>query len=125
MNEALNIMIVEDSGLTRNKLKAMLEKLGHRVIAVADDGRQAVELYGEHLPDLVTMDITMPDIDGIEATKRIVRDYPDAVIMMITSHGHQQKVIKAIHVGAKGYLLKPITEEKLVEQIDQVVSRIS
>ena len=116
----LNIMIVDDSTIIRKTLQMKLEELGFTVVAQAKSGKEAVSLYGEVVPDLVTMDITMPIMNGIEALKLIKKTYKDAKIIMITSHGEERLVMDAITHGAKGYILKPITEEKLSEAICRV-----
>jgi len=72
------------------------------------------------MPDLVTMDITMPDMDGITAVKKIKKEYPDANIIMITSHGQEEMVRQAIISGARGYILKPILVDKVEESIDKI-----
>ena len=116
----LNIMIVDDSTIIRKTLQMKLEESGFSVVAQAKSGKEAVEMYGKVLPDLVTMDITMPIMNGIEALKLIKKTYKDAKIIMITSHGEERLVMDAITSGAKGYILKPITEEKLIEAITRV-----
>ncbi len=116
----LNIMVVDDSTIIRKTLQIKLESMGHTVIASAKSGKEAVALYQEHLPDLVTMDITMPIMNGIEALKLIKKDFKDAKVIMVTSHGEEKLVMDAITSGARGYLLKPITEEKLSEVIGKV-----
>ncbi len=120
---ALRIMVVDDSNITTKKLGKMLEELGHDVVHTANTGSQAVDDYASVKPDLVTMDITMPDMDGIEATKRILAQDKDALIVMITSHGQEQMVIEAIEAGAKGYVLKPVNKEKLGEHLNQIIAR--
>ena len=116
----LNIMIVDDSTIIRKALKIKLEEMGHTIVADAKSGKEAVALYSEHLPDLVTMDITMPIMNGIEALKLIKKKYRDARVIMVTSHGEEKLVMEAISSGAKGYILKPITKEKLEESIEKL-----
>ncbi len=93
---------------------------GHQVIGEAKDGHEAIALYGRLKPDLVTMDITMPEMDGISAVKGIKRVDMDAKIVMVTSHGQEEMVISAIRTGASGYLLKPISIMKLRDSIKKV-----
>lgn len=119
----LNILVVDDSMIVAKKLKAMLSDIGHTVVGVAKTGTQAVEQYAELKPDLVTMDITMPDMDGIEATRLILEQHPNALVIMVTSHGQEQMVIDAIDAGAKGYVLKPFDKEKLQTNIENVVEQ--
>lgn len=120
---ALNIMVVDDSALTIKKLTAMLAEMGHQVIHTCRTGQSAQLEYGQFNPDLVTMDITMPDMNGIEATRHIIETYPDALIVMVTSHGQEQMVLEAIEAGAKGYILKPIDKTKLEDTITKIASK--
>jgi len=120
---SLSVLIVDDSLITVKKLTAMVEGLGHRVVASAASGEKALEGYRAFLPDLVTMDITMPDMDGVEATRRIVKEFPQARVIMVTSHGQERMVIDALDAGAGGYVLKPVRVEKLIDMIDKVMAR--
>jgi len=125
------VMIVDDAKVMRINLGNMIKKLGHEIVAEADSGYSAVLKYKEHEPDIVTMDITMPfethsnDFDqikdGIDAVRKIRLQYPEAKIVMVTSHGEQDKVIKAIQNGASNYLLKPINIDKLEEVISKLL----
>jgi two-component system chemotaxis response regulator CheY len=117
----LNIMVVDDSMIIRKGLTTILKELGFNVVGEAGTGAEAVALYDMLKPDLVTMDITMPVMTGNEALKRIKAKHPDAKIIMITSHGEEQLVMEAILAGAKGYVLKPITQEKLRVSLCKVV----
>ena len=121
----LNIMVVDDSSIIRKTLTIKLENLGHNVVAQAKSGKEAIELYKIHMPDLVTMDITMPIMNGIESLKRIKSKFKDAKIIMVTSHGEEKLVMDAITSGARGYVLKPITEEKITEAIIKVLPEAS
>lgn len=121
--DSLNIMVVDDSGITVKKLTKMLEELGHRVVRVARTGREATEAYDAVNPDLVTMDITMPDMNGIDATREICTKYKDALVIMVTSHGQEQMVMDAIEAGALGYVIKPFKKEKIRETISKVMER--
>ncbi len=120
---SLKVMVVDDSTITTKKLTSMLEDMGHEVVHIAKTGQAAVDAFKELAPDLVTMDITMPDMDGIEATKRIMSLSPAALVIMVTSHGQEQMVMDAIEAGAKGYVLKPFKRDKLEEYINQVITR--
>ena len=121
--KSLTFMVVDDSNITIKKLTKMLEESGHKVVFVAGTGQQAVDNYTAYMPDMVTMDIAMPDMDGIEATRKILEQHKDALIIMITSHGQEQMVMDAIDAGAKGYVLKPVKKEKLKEHIEQVFNK--
>jgi len=116
----LKVMIVDDSLIIRKKIKKILEKLGHEVVFSATNGQEAIDGYKDNKPDLVTMDITMPDMDGITAVKHIIKDDVDAKIIMVTSHGQEDMVIKSIQAGAVGYMLKPITDDKMAQAIGEV-----
>ncbi len=119
----LNVLIVDDSLITVKKLRLLVEQLGHRVVGTAGSGSAALSAYREFTPDLVTMDITMPGMDGVEATRQILVDFPQAKVIMVTSHGQEKMVIDALDAGAKGYVLKPIRPEKLADMISKVVGR--
>ena len=120
---SLRILVVDDSGLTVKKMAKLLEELGHQVVAMASTGQQAVDVYAQAAPDVTTMDITMPDMDGIEATRRILAVHPGACIVIVTSHGQEQMVMDAIEAGAKGYILKPVKQEKLAETLETVAAK--
>jgi CheY-like chemotaxis protein/CheY-specific phosphatase CheX len=119
--DSLAIMVVDDSFVTIKKLGAMLENLGHKVVVTASNGRESLDAYRKFSPDLVTMDITMPDMDGIEATRQIVTEFPDARIIMVTSMGQEEMVLDALKAGAVGYVLKPFCQVKIGEAIVQAV----
>ena len=117
-------LVVDDAKIMRANVKKMLMKLGYDVVE-AGDGAEAIKMYEKHNPTFVTMDITMPEVggikDGIEAVEEIMKINPKAKIIMVTSHGEQDKVIRAIKAGALNYILKPIKFEKLEEVIMKVV----
>lgn len=124
----LNVLIVDDSLVIRRTLKQMLSELGHNVVGEAFDAKGAVFMYEKCNPDLVTMDITMPvkggsfntNMTGLDAIRLINLDYSDANFLIVTSHGEEAKVMEAIQLGAKGYVLKPITAEKLKKSIAKI-----
>lgn len=122
MMETLNVMVVDDSMLATQVLKSALEELGHIVVGTAATGAAALKAYPSFNPDLVTMDITMPDMDGIAATEKIVQSFPDAKVIMVTSHAQKSMVMDALRVGAKGYILKPIKPDKLRDTLAQVIT---
>jgi two-component system, chemotaxis family, chemotaxis protein CheY len=115
----LNVMIVDDSVVMTQLVAKALGELGHKVVMTAKSGAEAISGYGTCNPDLVTMDITMPGMSGIEATEKIVISYPDAHIVMVTSLAQKSMVMDAIRVGAKGYVLKPIVADKLRNAIER------
>ena len=113
----LTVMLVDDSLIMLKKLEMMVRELGHEVVHVCKTGLEAVTAYPTIKPHLVLMDITMPDMDGIEATRRIVAGDPQARVIMVTSHGQQAMVVQALEVGARGYVLKPVVKDKLATMI--------
>jgi len=117
----LRVMVVDDSLIITKKLTQLLEEMGHSVVATARSGKEALEKYDFETMDLVTMDITMPEMDGIEATRGILHTDPNATVIMITSHGQEQMVIQSIEAGAKGYILKPFDAAKVKETIQHVL----
>ena len=119
---ALNVMIVDDSLIMAQKLRLMFAELGHTVVQVCKDGPQAISAYPVIRPDLVTMDITMPGMDGIEAMKAIMAGHPRARFIMVTSHGQEAMVVRAIDAGALGYVLKPVTKERLVAMTNRAMA---
>ncbi len=121
--KSLNIQVVDDSPLTVKKISQMLNDLGHQVVKVSATGKSAVFDYQYSKPDLVTMDITMPDMDGITATRRIMEMDKNAKIVMITSHSQKQMVMDSIDAGALGYVMKPVDIEKLQVTIEKAYAR--
>lgn len=122
--DALSVMIVDDSPITVRKLTMMLEPLGYHIAATAASGKAAVASYRSARPDVVTMDITMPGMDGIEATRQIMAEFPDAKIVMVTSHGQEKMVLEALKAGARGYVIKPFQEHKIYEAIEKACKRV-
>ncbi len=116
----LKILIVDDSLIMRKNLERNLKILGHEIIGKAEDGQQSIDLYQSLNPDLVTMDITMQGLDGIAAVKKIKAIDPETNIIMVTSHGQESMVMEALKSGAKGYMLKPVTPDKLKEAIGRI-----
>ena len=114
------VLVVDDNQFMRKKLKDILEHNGYYVIGEAENGREAIDIFEEHEPDLVTMDITMPLMDGIEATRAILRLDPSAKIVVISAVGTKQMVYKAIKLGAKNFIVKPLTQDKVLSVIKKV-----
>ncbi len=115
------ILIVDDSAVSRKKLKAVLESANHEIVGEACDGAEAFAKYQELLPDLVTMDITMPNIDGITVLKQIMEKHPQAKIVMITALGKGDKILEALNAGAKNYITKPYEDEQIINSIQEVL----
>lgn len=119
----LNILVVDDSPIIARNLSAALRGLFYNVVKTAANGKEAIDAYRTCKPDLVTMDITMPVMDGIEATRHIMREFPNAKIIMVTSHGQEKMVLDALKAGAKGYVLKPFQAHKLYQAIQKALNR--
>ncbi|WP_112180853.1 MULTISPECIES: response regulator [Paraliobacillus] len=119
---AQKILIVDDAAFMRMMIKDILSKNGFEVVGEAQDGVQAVEKYKELTPDLVTMDITMPEKDGIAALKEIKEINPDAVVLMCSAMGQQAMVIDAIQAGAKDFIVKPFQADRVIEAIQKALS---
>lgn len=120
------ILIVDDIAIMRNVIKRHLEKLGHTVIAEAENGHRALNQYKRFNPDIVTMDITMPAENGVKNgidSLKLIKEYDkNAKVVMVTSHGEEKLVMEALTSGAKGYLLKPVTEDKLKNLLEKLVT---
>jgi len=116
-----SILIVDDAAFMRMMIKEILTKNGFEVIGEANDGSEAVEKYNELKPDLVTMDITMPDMDGITALKEIKKKDPNAKIIMCSAMGQQAMVIDAIQAGAKDFIVKPFQADRVIEAITKAL----
>ncbi len=116
------ILIVDDSMIMRRNLKTILTEAGHTIVGEATNGKEAFAAYATHMPDLVTMDINMPVMNGIESVKRIIEIFPEARIVMISALEQRHMVFEALKSGAKHYIVKPIVEDKVVEVITQVLS---
>lgn len=116
-----NILIADDSIIMRKNLKSIITKAGHTVSAEAVNGQQAYLLYNQQETDLVTLDITMPVMDGIEALKKILEKDPKAKVIIISALDQKRMVFQALECGAKYYIIKPVTEEKVINAIDKVL----
>jgi len=115
------ILVVDDADVMRMMIKDILTKNGYEVVGEAADGVQAVERYQELKPDLVTLDITMPEMDGITALKKIKEIDPQAKVIMCSALGQQAMVIDAIQAGAKDFIVKPFQAERVLEAIRKVL----
>lgn len=118
---AKNILIVDDAAFMRMMIKDILTKNGYNIAAEAENGKIAVDKYNEVKPDLVLMDITMPEMDGIQALKTIKGNDPNAMVIMCSAMGQQAMVIEAIQSGAKDFIVKPFQAERVIEAVKKVV----
>ena len=116
-----NILLVDDAAFMRMMLKDILTKNGYNVIGEAENGAQAVEKYKELKPNLVVMDITMPEMDGIQAAKAIKAADANALIIMCSAMGQQAMVIEAIQAGAKDFIVKPFQPDRVLEAVKKVI----
>jgi two-component system chemotaxis response regulator CheY len=116
------VMLVDDTKFMRMMLANILTPKGYEIVAEAEDGLQAIEKYNQLKPDLVTMDIVMPHMEGIEAARNIVASDRNAKIIMVTAVGQESKVKEAIEAGARGYIVKPFQAPQVIEEVEKVLS---
>lgn len=118
---AKNILICDDAAFMRMMIKDILSKNGYTVVGEAENGKMAVEKYQECSPDLVLMDITMPEMDGIDALKAIRAKDGSASVIMCSAMGQQAMVIEAIQSGAKDFIVKPFQADRVLEAVKKVI----
>ena len=118
------ILIVDDSRAARRILKDILERHGHTIVGEAVNGKEGYELYQSTNPDIVTMDITMPVMDGIDSLKLIMRLNPEAKVIMVTAAGQKQKMLEALKDGASEYIAKPLDEEAIIKTVDEILKKM-
>jgi len=114
-------LIVDDSVFARKNLAKMVESYGGKVAGEAGDGCTAITEYDRVQPDVVLMDITMPQMEGIEAAERIIRQHPQARIIMVSSVGYQENIVAALQKGARHFLQKPVKAEQLYDILKYVL----
>ena len=115
------VLIVDDAAFMRMMLKDILTKNGYEVAGEAENGKVAVSMYQELKPDVTTMDITMPEMDGISAVKEIKKANPGAKIVMVSAMGQQPMVIEAIQAGATDFIVKPFQPDRVVEALNKAL----
>jgi DNA-binding NarL/FixJ family response regulator len=121
MSEKIRLLLVDDQRLMRDGLRTILElEEDLAVVAEAENGLQAIERYREHQPDVVLMDIRMPEMDGVEATTRLQGEWPDSLIIILTTFDDDKYIFEALRAGALGYLLKDVSGEELAAAIRTV-----
>ena len=118
---AKNILVVDDAAFMRMMIKDILTKNGYNVAGEAENGAKALEKYNEVKPDLVLMDITMPEVDGIQALKNIKAADPNAKVIMCSAMGQQAMVIESIQAGAKDFIVKPFQPDRVLEAVKKIV----
>lgn len=116
-----NILVVDDAAFMRMMLKDILEKLGYHVCGEASNGNEALEKYKELKPDLVTLDITMPEVDGIQALKNIKAYDKNALVVMCSAMGQQGMVLESIQAGARDFIVKPFNPDRIKEAMNKVL----
>src|SRR5271168_5081141 len=121
-NQPVRYLIVDDSVFARKSLAKMVEAFGGTVAGEAGDGCTAITEYARTNPDIVLMDITMPQMEGIEAVERIVQEHPDARVIMVSSVGYQDNILAALQKGARHFIQKPVKPEVLYEVIRYVLN---
>ena len=112
-----SVLIVDDSRISRRFLKDILERAGYEVIGEAINGQDGYDQYVKYHPDIVTMDITMPEVDGIECLKMIKKDNADAKVIMVTAAGQKDKMLEAQKFGAAEFITKPFLEESVIDAL--------
>jgi len=115
------VLIVDDAAFMRIQIKNMLSKNGYEVAGEAENGMIAVELYKELKPDVVTMDITMPEMSGLDALRAIIKLDPGAKVVMVSAMGQEAMVRDAILSGAKGFIVKPFKEEGIIAAVKKLI----
>jgi|SRR5689334_11811015 len=115
----MRILIADDHALFRNGLRSLLESQGHEIVAEAANGKQAVALAEQLRPELVLMDVSMPELDGIAATKELAGRHPDVRVVVLTASEHEETLFEAIKAGAQGYLLKNLEAEEFFSLLER------
>lgn len=122
MND-VTFLVVDDAIFMRTVLKKMLTEAGFKVIGEAGNGLQAIEMAGQLKPDIITLDITMPEMDGIEAIEKILQASPESKIIMCSAMGQHSKVVEAIKRGARDFIVKPFEKTRVLQAIYNVMNR--
>lgn len=120
---ALRLIIIDDALFMRNMLKDICVRAGFEVVAEGDNGEAALELFREHRPDLLTMDIVMPKRSGLEALRDIMAEDPQARVVMVSALGQDALVLEAVEAGARDFIVKPFKEAKVLDVLRRVASR--
>ena len=116
-----NILIVDDAGFMRKMVQTHLSKAGYTEFIEGEDGQRAIDIYKEQKPDLVIMDITMPNVDGIEALRQIKAIDSDAKIIMCSAMGQEAMVMEAIKLGALDFIVKPFKAERIIQTVNKIL----
>jgi len=117
----LNLMIVDDSNIIRRRIERIQEYTNHfKIVATASNGKDAIDLFKQTRPDVITMDLTMPEMDGIEAIENIIGINPNVYILVVSALSDKATGIEALEKGARGFLCKPFTEKDLLESLEEL-----
>lgn len=116
------VLIVDDIGFVRKTMKQILTSHGYKVVGEAENGVDAVRMFDEIRPDLVTMDLSMPQMNGVVATRAIMKKYPDAKIVILSAMMQEDLITEAIIAGAKDYIVKPFQTDEVMRVLDSVLS---
>jgi two-component system, chemotaxis family, chemotaxis protein CheY len=116
------ILIIDDAKFMRLTLSNILKKADHEIVGEGENGKEAIRLYEELNPDIVTMDITMPEMSGLEAVKIIKKEHPGPKVVMCSAMGQQKMVVESIEAGAKDFIVKPFDEGRVIDAINRVLS---
>jgi DNA-binding NarL/FixJ family response regulator len=118
---SIKVVLAEDHEVVRQGLKTLIEReIDLEVVGEASNGKEAIDLTGEKLPDIVLMDITMPRLNGFEATRRILESFPDVKLLMLTAHDDKDYIFRSLEAGASGYLVKKTAADELIKAIHTV-----
>lgn len=115
------ILVVDDAMFMRKMISDILTHAGYEVVGEAEDGEDGYKKFKDLKPDLVTMDITMPNTSGIEGAKKIIAEFPDANILMCSAMGQESMVIESVTSGAKGFIVKPFKADKVIDSVQKII----
>lgn len=115
------VLIVDDAVFMRRMLSDILKEGGYEIVAEASNGKEGIKKYNESKPDIVTMDIIMPEMGGIEAVKEIIKSDMNAKILMVSAMGQQQLVVEAIQAGAKDFIVKPFEPSRVISAVERLL----
>lgn len=117
----LKLLVVDDSNIIRNRIKRGFNASQFELVGVATNGLEAIDKFNELHPDVITMDLTMPEMDGLDCIQRLIEIDPSVNILVISALTDKATGIKAIDLGARGFICKPFTDEQLVEALNELV----
>lgn len=116
------IMIVDDSRVVQLQMMKVLEDTDYEVVAYCRSGEEALEMYDQIEPDLVTMDIIMPGMDGLETTRHLLEEHPEACVLMVSSLAYDDTIDEAKEIGARGFVYKPFDREQMLEALEKALA---